>query len=165
MPRTELETVADVMTRKLVTVTERDVVAHIDEAMHRLRLRRVPVVDAEGKLVGLVSHPDLMHAASSFLSDREEDRNALIGQVSVGMIMQREVLTVQPDDPLVEAGKLMWESKIGSLPVVDPEGHLVGIITEADFIAIALQLLGSEIEKSDIEDLARAPRAARVAVV
>ena len=158
MPRPELETVADVMTRKLVTVTEQDVVANIDEAMHRLRLRHVPVVDAEGKLVGLVSHPDLMHAASSFLSDREADRNALIAQVSVGMIMQREVLTVQPDDSLVEAGKLMWESKIGSLPVVDLEGHLVGIITEADFIAIALQLLGSEIKKSDVEELARAPR-------
>jgi len=165
MPRTELETVADVMTRKLVTVTEHDVVANIDAAMHRLRLRHMPVVDAEGKLVGLVSHPDLMHAASSFLSDREEDRNALIGQVSVGMIMQRELFTVGPDDPLIEAGKLMWESKIGSLPVVDPEGHLVGIITEADFIVIALQLLGSEIKKSDIEELARAPRSARIAVV
>jgi len=81
------------------------------------------------------------------------------------MIMQREVLTVQPDDLLVEAGKLMWESKIGSLPVVDAEGHLVGIITEADFIAIALQLLGSEIKKSDVEELARAPRKARAAVM
>jgi CBS domain-containing protein len=165
MPRPELETVADVMTRKLVTVTEQDVVGNIDEAMHRLRLRHMPVVDAEGKLVGLISHPDLMHAASSFLSDREEDRNALIAQVSVGMIMQREVLTVQPDDLLVEAGKLMWESKIGSLPVVDPEGHLVGIITEADFIVIALQLLGSEIKKSDIEELARAPRSLRAVVM
>jgi CBS domain-containing protein len=153
------------MTRKLVTVAEHDVVAPIDEAMHRLRLRHMPVVDADGKLVGLLSHPDLMHAASSFLSDRDNDRNALIGQVSVGMFMQREVLTVQPDDLLVEAGKLMWESKIGSLPVVDAEGHLVGIITEADFIAIALQLLGSEIKKSDVEELARAPRKARVAVM
>jgi len=165
MPRSELKTVADVMTRKLVTVTEQDLVANIDQGMHRLRVRHVPVVDADGKLVGLISHPDLMHAASSFLSDREADRNALIAQVSVGMIMQREVLTVQPDDSLVEAGKLMWDSKIGSLPVVDPEGHLVGIITEADFIAIALELLGSEIKKSDIEELARAPRPARVAVL
>jgi CBS domain-containing protein len=165
MSSAKLETVADVMTRKLVTVTQQDVVGDIDQAMHRLRLRHMPVVDAEGKLVGLVSHPDLMHAASSFLSDREQDRNALIAQVSVGMIMQREVLTVQPDDLLVEAGKLMWESKIGSLPVVDPEGHLVGIITEADFIAIALQLLGSQIKKSDIEELARAPRSARAAVL
>ena len=165
MPSPELEIVADVMTRKLVTVTEQDLVAPIDEAMHRLRLRHMPVVDADGKLVGLLSHPDLMHAASSFLSDREQDRNALIGQVSVGMIMQREVLTVQPEDPLVEAGKLMWESKIGSLPVVDAEGHLVGIITEADFIAIALQLLGTEIKKPDVEELARAPRKARAAVM
>src|SRR3954467_1037176 len=165
MSSAKLETVADVMTRKLVTVTQQDVVGDIDQAMHRLRLRHMPVLDAEGKLVGLVSHPDLMHAASSFLSDREQDRNALIAQVSVGMIMQREVLTVQPDDLLVEAGKLMWESKIGSLPVVDPEGHLVGIITEADFIAIALQLLGSEIKKPDCEGRARGRRAPPAAVM
>jgi CBS domain-containing protein len=165
MSRPELKTVGDVMTRKLVTVSEQDLVANIDEAMHRLRLRHMPVVDAQGKLVGLVSHPDLMHAASSFLSDREADRNALIARVSVGMIMQREVLTVQADDSLVEAGKLMWESKIGSLPVVDPEGGLVGIITEADFIAIALELLGSEIKKADVEELARGHRARPAAVM
>src|SRR3954465_2964244 len=125
MSSAKLETVADVMTRKLVTVTQQDVVGDIDQAMHRLRLRHMPVVDAEGKLVGLVSHPDLMHAASSFLSDREADRNALNGRVSVGMVMQGEGLPGQADDSLVEAGKLMWESKIGGLPVVDPEGGLV----------------------------------------
>jgi len=62
------------MTRKLVTVTEQDLVAPIDEAMHRLRLRHMPVVDADGKLVGLLSHPDLMHAprASSRIASGTE---------------------------------------------------------------------------------------------
>ena len=157
----ELKIVADAMTRKLVTVTEEDVLANIDEAMHRLRVRHLPVVDGEGKLVGLLSHPDLLHAASSVLSDREADRNAIISQVPVGRIMQREVLTVAPSDSLIEAGKLMWDSKIGCLPVVKGDGTLVGIITEADFIAIAIELLGGEIKKSDVEELARSrPRLA-----
>ena len=157
----ELKIVADAMTRKLVTVTEEDVLANIDEAMHRLRVRHLPVVDGEGKLVGLLSHPDLLHAASSVLSDREADRNAIISQVPVGRIMQREVLTAAPSDSLIEAGKLMWDSKIGCLPVVKGDGTLVGIITEADFIAIAIELLGGEIKKSDVEELARSrPRLA-----
>lgn len=161
MPTTELRTVSDVMTRRLATVTSDDVIASIDEAMHRLRVRHLPVIDGNGKLVGLVSHPDLLHAASSFLSEREHDRNAIIDQVQVGRIMQQEVVTVQPDDSLVEAGKLMWEAKIGCLPVVEADGTLVGIITEADFIAIAVELLGGQIRKSDVEELARSPRTAR----
>jgi CBS domain-containing protein len=162
MPPSELKTVADVMTKKIATVTPEDVIENIDDAMHRLRVRHLPVVDDQGKLVGLLSHPDLLHAASSFLSDRETDRNSIIDKVPVGRIMQHEVLTVQPTDSLIEAGKLMWDAKIGCLPVVDPEGTLVGIITEADFIAIAVELLGGQIQKSDIEELARSPRVARV---
>ncbi len=161
MPSTEPKTVADVMTRRLVTVSEDDVIANIDDAMHRLRVRHMPVIDDRGKLVGLLSHPDLLHAAASFLSDREADGNASINQVKVGRIMQRDVVTAEPGDSLVEAGKLMWDAKIGCLPVVESDGTLVGIITEADFIAIAVDLLGGQIKKSDVEELARSPRTAR----
>ena len=57
-------------------------------------------------------------------------------------------------NPLVEVGKLMWASKIGCLPVVDADGSLVGIITESDFIRLAVQLLGGDIKKQDVEELA-----------
>ena len=153
-----LRTVADAMTRKIVTVTERDVLEKLEEGMERLRFRHLPVVDDEGKLVGLLTHSDIRHAWSTPLSDREQDRNAIIGQVPVGRVMQHEVVTVEPGDSLVEAGKLMWEAKIGCLPVVDDEGSLVGIITAADFIRIALQLLGSEVPKVDVDELARQVR-------
>jgi len=161
MPTTQLKTVADVMTRKLVTVAETNVLAEVEQAMLGLHVRHLPVVDDRGNLIGLVSHGDLLHAASTFLSDREVDRNAIISQVQVGKIMQHEVLTVQPGDPLIEAGKLMWESKVSCLPVVDPYGALLGIITEADFIRVALDLLGGGIKTSDIEELVRANRSAR----
>jgi CBS domain-containing membrane protein len=155
---TELKTVDDVMTRKLVTVAEHDLLAEAEQAMLRLRVRHLPVVDRSGNLVGLISHGDLLHAASTPLSDREADRNAIISGVQVGKVMQRELLTVQPSDLLIEAGKLMWDSKVSCLPVVDPYGALLGIITEADFIRIAVELLGSDIKKSDVEELARAAR-------
>lgn len=158
---TELKTVDDVMTRKLVTVTENDLLAEAEQAMLRLRVRHLPVVDRNGNLVGLLSHGDLLHAASTPLSDREAGRNAIISGVQVGKVMQRELLTAQPGDPLIEAGKVMWDSKVSCLPVVDPYGALLGIITEADFIRIAIELLGSDIKKSDVEELVRAAREAR----
>lgn len=150
-------TVGEVMTRKIVTVTEQDALEKIEEGMNRLRFRHLPVVDRRGKLVGLLSHRDLLHASPSWLSEKEAEQSAALSQLPVGRIMQHEVLTVQEDDPLVEAGKLMWASKIGCLPVVDGEGTLVGIITEADFIRLAVQLLGGDIKRDDVEELASRP--------
>jgi CBS domain-containing protein len=146
------------MTRRIVTVTEKDALEKLEEGMQRLRFRHLPVVDDEGQLVGLLTHSDIRHAWSSFLSDREEDRNALIGQVPVGRVMQHEVVTVGPNDSLIEAGKLMWEAKIGCLPVVESDGSLVGILTAADFIRIALHLMGSDVPKVDVDELARQAR-------
>jgi CBS domain-containing protein len=159
MTATDLRTVDDVMTRRLATVAESDLVTDAERGMLRLRVRHLPVVDGDGYLVGLVSQGDILHAASSFLSEREADRSA-VRHVSVDKIMQPEVLTVQPGDSLVQAGKLMWESKVSCLPVVDPDGILLGILTEADFIRVALELLGSPLNTSDIEELARARAAA-----
>ncbi len=149
-------TVADAMSRKIVTVSEEDALETIDSGMHRMRFRHLPVVDGDGRLVGLLSHGDLLHAVSSTLSEKEAERNALILQQPVRRIMQREVLTVQPGDSLIQAGKVLWESKIGCLPVVDAEGALVGMLTKSDFIRVALQLLGSDLPRDDVEELARA---------
>jgi CBS domain-containing membrane protein len=145
------------MTTKLVTVSEQDLLESLEEQMRRLRLRHLPVVDRQSKLVGLVTHRDLLSAFASWLTASEAEENAMIKQLPVRRIMQHEVLTVQPEDSLVEAGKLLWDSKIGCLPVIDREGALVGIITEADFIRVAVQLLGSEIKKPDVEELASRP--------
>lgn len=143
---TSSATVGEVMTRKIVTVSEKDALDTAERGMQRLHFRHLPVVDSGGKLVGLLSYGDLLHATSSSLSDKEAERNALILQQPVRRIMQRELLTVQPEDSLIQAGKMLWESRIGCLPVVDPEGALLGILTKSDFIRVALQLLGSDVK-------------------
>jgi CBS domain-containing protein len=148
--------VADLMTRKIVTVSEKDALEDAEQGMQRLRFRHLPVVDSRGKLVGLLSHGDLLHAASSFLSDHEAEQNKVILQQPVRRVMQHEVLTVEPNDSLVQAGKLLYESKIGCLPVVDAEGMLLGIVTKSDFIRLALELMGSGVKRDDVEELARA---------
>lgn len=148
-------TVSDVMTRKIVTVTEGDALEDAEQGMQRLRFRHLPVVDDRGRLIGLLSHGDLLHAASSFLSDHEAESNAVILRQPVRRVMQQEVLTVQPEDSLIQAGKVLYESKIGCLPVVDAEGALLGILTKSDFVRVALELLGSGVERPDVEQLAR----------
>ncbi len=158
--QTTPNTVADVMTRKIVTVSEKDALEDVQDGMHRLRFRHLPVVDRQGKLVGLLSHGDLLHASASFLSEREAETNAAIFKQPVRRIMEREILTVQPEDPLVQAGRVLLDSKIGCLPVVDAESTLVGIITKSDFIRVALELLGSPVKRDDVEELARAIDAA-----
>jgi CBS domain-containing membrane protein len=143
-------TVADVMTRKVVTISEQDGLDTAEYGMRCLNFRHLPVVDGGGKLVGLLSHGDLLHAESSTLSEKEAERNALILRQPVRRIMQREVLTVQPEDSLIQAGKVLWESKIGCLPVVNLDGQLLGMLTNSDFIRVALQLMGSDVKRNDV---------------
>lgn len=130
----------DLMTREIVTVAPGDAIARLLEAMSDFSIRHLPVVDGT-RLVGLVSQRDLLHAASSFLSDKQAERDAVIGVVQVERIMQKELLTVGPDESLSEVANLMFEAKVGCLPVVDAAGSLLGMITEADFIRLAGFLL------------------------
>ena len=127
------------MTREIITVSADDDIAHMLASMNDFSIRHLPVVEGK-RLVGLVSQRDLLHAASSFLSDKQIVRDALIG-TKVSRIMQKELLTVGPDEALTEVANLMYEAKVGCLPVVDAEGSLLGVITEADFIRLSGFLL------------------------
>ena len=135
------KTVAEVMTHKLVTIGENDTLEKLEAGMTRFHFRHLPVVE-NGKLVGLVTHRDLLHAASSFLSEAADARNAIIRKQPAKKIMHTDVITVGPDDSLLEAATLMWDSKLGCLPVVDKDDKLVGILTEADFLKLTIHLMG-----------------------
>jgi len=140
MFETTPKTVADLMSRKLLTVGEDDTIAHLLEKMDELRFRHLPVVEGT-KLVGLVTQRDLLHASSSFLSEAHEQRDRLIGTVKVGKIMQRNLVTATPGDSLAETARMMFEGKLGCLPVVDDEKNLVGIVTDTDFIRLSAYFL------------------------
>ena len=135
------KTVSDVMTKKVVTIGENDTLEKLEEGMQRFHFRHLPVVE-DGKLVGLVSHRDLLHAFSSFLSASASERDAVIRKQPAKKIMRADVVTIGPDDTLLDAAKLMWEAKLGCLPVVDKDEKLVGILTEGDFVRIMIRLMG-----------------------
>lgn len=134
-------TVADLMTRKILAIGPEDEIAHILEKMSELRFAHLPVVE-DKKLVGLISEKDLLHAHSSFLSAEAKKRDQLIGHVKAKTIMQTEVITVAPTDELAEVGRMMNDTRIGCVPVVD-DGDLVGIVTDKDFVRLSIWLLAS----------------------
>ena len=133
---------ADIMTRQVITLSPEDTLENIEEGMRRFRLRRLPVVDAEGALLGIVTHRDLLAASSSILSADMDKRNDVIRKRGrVEMIMHRDVATVDRNESLARVADTMMDNKIGSVVVVDHKKHVLGIITEADFVALCSQLL------------------------
>jgi CBS domain-containing membrane protein len=129
------------MTTELVTLTEEETLADAQRCMARGRIRHLPVV-REGKLVGLITHRDLLAASFSIFAevDRSEQRR-IFSTVRVVELMHRDVVTVPPALAVAEAARILLENKYGCLPVVDDSGLLVGIVTEADFLRLTVQLL------------------------
>jgi len=118
----------------------------IDEAMKVMRdnkVRRLPVLNDKGALVGIVSERDLLYASPSPATSLSvHELHYLLSRIKVADVMIRDVITVTEDTPLEEAARIMTDNKIGGLPVMD-NGKLVGIITETDLFKVFLELLGA----------------------
>jgi acetoin utilization protein AcuB len=118
----------------------------VDAALKRMReekIRRFPVVDNEGKLVGIVSDKDLLYAAPSPATSLSiYELHYLYSRITVEQVMSHEVITVEENDPLEEAARIMVDNKVGGLPVMR-EGKVVGIITETDIFKTFMEMLGA----------------------
>ena len=118
----------------------------VDDALRLMRdknVRRLPVVDKNGKLVGIVSDKDLYLASPSPATSLDIfELRYLLSRLTVEKIMSTPVITVTPKTPLEEAARIMADKKIGGLPVIDGD-NMVGIITESDLFKIFVELLGA----------------------
>lgn len=118
----------------------------VQDALARMRkdkVRRYPVVDRRGKLIGIVTNTDLMNASPSEATTLSVwEINYLLSKITVERVMTKNVITTQEDCPIEEAARIMADHKIGGLPVVRGES-LVGIITETDLFNILLEMLGA----------------------
>jgi CBS domain-containing protein len=134
------KTVADLMARKVITVSETERVGDLETWMDRFRFGHLPIVNEAGKLVGLITHTDFLHAAlgtgpdGSAIDKLGPDTRAV-------EIMRRGVVTARPDAELTMALKVMLQEKIGCLPVILEDETLVGIVTATDFNRLALEML------------------------
>ena len=127
--------VRDIMTPKPQTVYLGD---SLRTAVDRFRgggFRRLPVLDAAGRLVGIVTDRDLRLAFNSplVMHERWQDE-MLLDKVTVEVCMTPEPITTTPDTPVWQVARTLREKKIGGLPVVDEAGRLVGIVSEIDLL-------------------------------
>lgn len=137
-------TVADIMTRDVLSVDEQDNLLHLLESMRALRFRHTPVTD-QGRLVGLLSERDLLRvSASSLLPNGNEADRFLQKRFSVRDVMVRDVTAVAPTTTLREAARLLRTGRIGCLPVVDEHNVLLGLVTSTDFVGLVERLLPKE---------------------
>ncbi len=133
-------TVADVMTRDVITLDREDSLADARRCMDQARVRHLPVV-AGGRLVGLITHRDLLAASLSvFARASEREQRQFFAQIPVHELMH-DAVRVSPGTPVREAARILIESKFGCLPVVEADEVLVGIVTEADFVRLAATML------------------------
>jgi CBS domain-containing membrane protein len=131
----------DLMTTNIVALEEDQHLGNLETSMRALRFRHMPVIDGR-KLIGLVTERDLLRTLGSSLLPHKHKQDQFINEhFRVADIMTRDVDTVLPDAALVDVAARMGARKLGCMLVVDAEGTLLGIITEADFVRLARLLL------------------------
>ncbi|MBM4429283.1 MAG: CBS domain-containing protein [Chloroflexi bacterium] len=135
--------VRDRMTRNPVTVRDDTSLYDALKIMRENKVRRLPVLDREGKLVGIVSEKDLLYASPSPATSLSVwEINYLTSKITLRDLMTRELITVCEECPIEEAARTMVDNKIGGLPVMRGD-RLVGIITETDLFKTFLELMGA----------------------
>jgi CBS domain-containing protein len=127
---------ADVMTPGPVTVDARTPLPRVAEIMTHRRLKRLPVVDEHGALVGMVSRVDLLRTASESFERKEPVARepGLRGNVPLARVMRRDVPTVHPDTPLAEVFQAVISTRLNRALVVDADRRVVGIVTDAEML-------------------------------
>jgi CBS domain-containing protein len=144
-------TVEEIMTPRPYVMKDTDSLEAARELMTEHRFRHLPVVDASGELVGLVTQHDVLAASVSVLASLTEDeRHLRDSSIELGQIMSRDVETVRRDDSLRHAATMMHKRHHGCLPVLEG-GKVVGIVTDSDFVGVAISLLEQN-ETREVED-------------
>jgi len=126
--------VRELMTGGLITVRPDTSVQDARDLLTRERVRHLPVIDAEGALVGIVTDRDIrLNVPSPATSLSVQEIGHLFAKLTVGQIMIRSVITVGPDRHARAAAQLMLDHRIGAVPIVE-DGRLIGILTETDIV-------------------------------
>jgi acetoin utilization protein AcuB len=132
--------VRDLMTTDITTLQEHEVLLDATLIFARSSLRHIPILNGK-RLVGIVTERDLKHYTPSILSGiPAEEYNRLMETTPLSKIMTRGPVTIEPHKSVYEAAQILYERRIGCLPVVE-RGELKGIITTTDLLNLLLQLL------------------------
>lgn len=146
-------TIDEFMTTELCTLRDTDTINDAKQIMTEKHIRHIPITDSENHLLGLVTQRDVLAATGpAFLSSEKSDSIVDQTDIRLSEIMIRNVQVVHPTDSLRQAAIYLQAHKYGCLPVVSDD-CLVGIVTDSDFIAIAINLLEQAELAEDIVEL------------
>jgi len=138
--------VREIMTRDLTAEEKTIPVRELIFILNSAHMSNMPIVDEEGKLIGIISEKDLIKAAlpgyfemlhsTSFIPDMNQLAKKLvqIADDSIEKYMQRDFICVEEDDDDLQAADLIIRRNLKSLPVVDKEGRLVGVVKRIDLL-------------------------------
>jgi CBS domain-containing protein len=129
------KTAQQIMTSPVVTAREDEALGHVVQRMLQRGLKRLPVIDAQGRLVGMVSRLDILRSAAGEGDGQQEQAPTLHPGRTIGALMSPDVPAVYVNDDLAHVLHLMLESNITRVIVLDEQRKPVGIITDGDLVA------------------------------
>jgi CBS domain-containing membrane protein len=131
-----ITTVKDIMTEIVQTLRVGDTLAMARRQIERGGVHHLPVIDDDEHVIGLITYHRILEAWLSHGRPNAESVAEVAGDIPVDMLMEKDVVTVEPKTPAAEAARLIASNRFGSLPVTKDD-KLVGIVTAGDFVRFA----------------------------
>ncbi len=129
------------MTKNVFAMDVEQNLAEVRFLMKAKHIRHIPIVDSEDHFLGLLTHRDLLAQTVSLLAGIDEDeQHNLDRNILLKHVMKKDVVTANPELELDDAIRILLDHKYGCLPVL-LDDKLIGIVTEADFLKLTLDLL------------------------
>ncbi len=130
-----MHTIADIMTRHVITVGMDDEVSLMETLLETRGIKHLPVVDEENKLVGIISDRDLRDALSPYVhTAAATSRDEALLHRHAHLLMSRHPVTAAPEDEIDYVARLMLFNDVSAIPIVESDGHLVGIASWEDLL-------------------------------
>jgi CBS domain-containing protein len=138
------------MTPDPICATPETTVPDALQLMDQRRIRRLPVIDSHGKLVGIVTRGDLRGAQPSEATSLSMyEIHYLLGKLTLERVMAHPVVTVTPNTTIGDAARLMLKHKIAGLPVMDG-GRVIGILTESDIFRMVVGMWEEQVHPEPV---------------
>lgn len=136
--------IRDWMTKNVITVTPGVSMMKASRMMKEHDVRRLPVVDDEGRLLGIVSDRDVKEASPSKATTLDmHELYYLLSEIKVKDIMTKNPISMHGDDSMEQAALIMVDKHFGAIPIVDETGKVTGIITDSDIFKVFIKITGA----------------------
>lgn len=129
------------MTKNVITVSPEESMMKASKLMKDHDIRRLPVVDADNRLIGILSDRDIKEASPSKATTLDvHELYYLLSEIKVKDIMTKQAIALHVDDTVEKASVVMHDRRVGGLPIIDDDNKVVGIITESDIFRVFIEI-------------------------